>query len=214
MGRNLSTKLIIAIASISFFGFIIDKIGIVWIGIAAGGLIALYLFYKSDKNKLPIYPIDEFGPIFPNPKSASNYYRQLMYKDSKASMRLRNQDIIRESLKTALRTKKIDIAEANIKVAQDTYEELTASFRPEPEKSILDIKYKELLNQYHTQKYLNQIDVCIDKIMTLKTQKTKDKYLDTAKDYIKNSRNNPMVDLEKISEIEMRLIKIYNLYKI
>jgi len=96
---------------------------------------------------------------------------------------IRNLQIIRDSIEIALTSKKKDTAQSRMDTLLERYEEIRAEqsglvsmeVMNEISSVIQDTKY-----QFHTMLYLNTATGYMDKIEKLKTNKSKEKYLDQA----------------------------------
>ena len=177
---------------------VFEKIGWIWFGVivAVGAVVILFRHFYTG---LPKVPTDEFGPILSDPQSARQYLSQLMKKDPRKAMRLRVQQVIRESLQIALTSKKRDTADSRMGVAQDRFEELNRSFRvPRKELQLIEQRLQSDKKEFETVKYINQAEGLIERGSKLKTEKSRQKYLDQAKAVIKEGMSNPESDKERL----------------
>lgn len=200
----------IALAILLLIIGLIEKVGFKGVVFIVISIIVVYYFYQANENKLPIYPTDEFGPIYPNARIAQQYLALVMKKKSfNEYAKLLALHQIRESFEIALNTKKIKTAESRIEYAQERFRDILEMNIPTQEKDLIKSKFSFLMNEYTTKKYLIEINAAIDKIKTLKTKKSKDKYYNTAKEYILTAKADKDINIEEIHAIEDYLNKVY-----
>jgi len=205
----------------TIIGYLIVFCGIIWVlgKIGWGWILALVIIgvlgwvaitFKKDKSQsistgkpsglLPDLPHDEFGPLFDSPQQASTYYHRLMRSIPEESMRLRTQQILRESLQIALSSKKRDTAENSMKAAKAKLEELQNEHSvPKFEWHEIQERFLRDQREFSTVKFINQARGLIEHGSKLKTEKSRKKYLDMAKAVINEGLNDPSSDEERLT---------------
>jgi len=208
-------------ASCALIGYFVIFAGIVWIAgkIGWGWLLAIILLgvigwaamtFTKDKSPsaspdhspddLPDMRHDEFGPQFDSPQQASTYYGQLMRTDPDKFMRLRTQQILRESLQIALTSKKRDTAESRMETAKEKFEELQKEHSiPRSEWNKIQERFLKDRKVFSTVKYINQARGLLGHGSKLKTEKSRKKYLDMAKDVIDEGLRDPSSDKDRLT---------------
>lgn len=123
-----------------------------------------------------------------------------------------------ESFEIALTTKKIKTSESRIEFAKerllDLDDPVIQNTFIEGEKELIHKKFNDLLNEYNTKKYIIQINTSIEKIKSLKTQKSKDKYFNMSQDLILESQSDNCVNQNIIKKLEEDLNLTYKENKI
>jgi hypothetical protein len=207
----------------SLIGYLILFVALIWLLGKIGwglvlGIVSLLVagwvfvtFAKKDRVKkesqaesaidISGMPHDEFGPIFDPPQIASSFYGQLMKIDPDKSVRLRSQQIMRESLQIALSSKKPDMAEHHMAAAEKIFGELQTehSVPPEEWEPIRERFLKEK-NTYHTAKYINQAKGLLEHGGKLKTEKSKQKYKDMASGVIEEGLADSLADKKRLRD--------------
>lgn len=124
---------------------------------------------------------DAFGPIFARQEDAAAYFLYIAKSDFQLAERLRQQQIIRESLQIALNSKNPEVAEGRMNLAKEKYEALAEMRIPKDERERIDTAYAEALLRYRTVRYLNEARGYVDKMRQVKTGTSKQKYASLAR---------------------------------
>jgi len=159
-------------------------VGIFIIGVFIIGVGFLWYTNKTKKEQkafdnLALYVLH--NRLHPNEAKTMNL--KLARSNFPRSALIRNLQIIRDSIEIALTSKKKDTAQSRMDTLLERYEEIRAEqsglvsmeVMNEISSVIQDTKY-----QFHTMLYLNTATGYMDKIEKLKTNKSKEKYLDQA----------------------------------
>ena len=196
----------IAVWLISEFGWWILSIIVVLF------LIWIIKTYSSDKSKhapaavisnnnISDLPHDEFGPLFDPPQSAGAYFHQLMKIDPDKSMRLRQQEILRESLEIGLSSKKRDTAESRMESATKIFQKLKAEYSiPDSEWNRIEKRFLSDQKEFSTVKYINSAKGLLEYGGKLKTEKSRKKYKEMAKGIIEEGLSDPNSDNERLND--------------
>lgn len=124
---------------------------------------------------------DAFGPVFARQEDAAAYFLYIAKSDFQLAERLRQQQIIRESLQIALSSKNPEVAEGRMNLAKEKYEALAEMRIPKDERERLDTAYIDSLLRYRTARYLNEDRGHLDKMRQVKTGASKQKYASLAR---------------------------------
>ncbi|MBE3607042.1 hypothetical protein CCAL13119_08910 [Campylobacter sp. RM13119] len=125
-----------------------------------------------------------------------NEYKQLVYENNATIGR--TADIIYQSLHIAIDSKKLDTIESRIRVAKDKFEYIKE--QDDYFAETIQEQYKELLKKANTAKYTNVAQAYFDKYKTLKSQNSKEKYYNMAKEHLKNGLKDFTADQNKIHQ--------------
>jgi len=178
--------------------WVISQIGWIWftVLVVVGAIVFITI---SAQDPSPNVPSDEFGPLFNTSQQASAYYAKLMKSNPTKANRLRRQQILRESLKLATTSKKPETAESRMELAQQHFLALKTKFRiPKDEREGIDKRYHEAVLEYDTVRFLNEAHAYLKKTQKLKTEKSKRKYINLARQTIEKGLGNPNSDKERL----------------
>jgi len=155
---------------------------------------------RSAPNIISDLPHDEFGPLFDLPQTSGAYFHELMKTDPDKSMRLRKQQILRESLQIALNSKKRDTADSRMDTARDIFEKLQEEHSiPKAEWEPIRERFLRDQREFFTVKYINQAKGLLEHSSKLKTEKNRKKYVDMAKAIIDEGLSDPSSDKDRLT---------------
>ena len=168
-----------------------EKIG--WIGIGAlallivGGWIYWHMLSakkeEEEFNELVLYVLHNRIPL----NEARKMNIQLAKSNFPRSALIRNLQILRDSVEIALSSKKRDTAESRMATVLERYDEIAQEqaglVKPETMSEITRV-IKETEKEFYTRLYQNVATAHLEKVEELKTQKSKSKYLQLAKEVL------------------------------
>lgn len=112
---------------------------------------------------------------------------------------LRLIQVIRESIEIALSSKKVDTAESRMDIANENYLALLATNTLAPDKlKIITDLVTNAKREFSTLRYTNPAAAYIEKAATLKTERSKLKYLGMAKEILADALHDPACDTARI----------------
>ncbi len=141
---------------------------------------------------------DAFGPVFDSHEDAARYFLHITKSNFPLAERLRQQQIIRESLQIALTSKNPEVAESRMNLAKEKYESLEKMRMPKDERERLDTAYAESLLRYRTIRYLNEARGHIDKMLQVKMEKSKQKYASLARAVLAKGLDDPKANRKEL----------------
>lgn len=201
------------------FVWLHEKIG--WIGIAIIGaiVIGIGILWNISKSKKEQKAFDNLVLYVLHNRLHPDEARKMNSKLTKSNFSraalIRNLQIIRDSIEIALTSKKRDTAEYRMNILLERFEQIRkVQYRLVSAEVFNEITsvIQETKNEFHTKLYLNLAKGHMDKAEKLKTKKTKGKYLDLAKEALKEGLEEGLgqqADLRKaLSQVEQAKAKL------
>ena len=191
-GATLIGWLVIIVLIVYPFVWLHEKIG--WVGIGTIGVFVIGggIFWSISKTKKEQKAFDDLALyVLHNrlhPDEAKKMNLKLAKSNFPRSALIRNLQIIRDSIEIALTSKKRDTAESRMNTLLERYEEIRKEQSGLVSAEIyseIDRVIQETKNEFHTKLYLNMATGHMEKAQSLKTKKSKEKYLDLAIEALK-----------------------------
>lgn len=208
-----TTGCLLLIGIIIVFGvWLYEKISQIGLGIICSIVFAIMVFYyfyekKRDKEAFNELALHVFNNRF-NFIEEKELNLKLMKSNFKRAEIIRNLQILRDSINTALTSKKREMAEFHFKAFSDLYDEMrqkqSGLVSRETFNEISRIVNKAI-DEFHTKMYLNIATSHVEKAETLKTIKSKNRYLSLAKEVLEEGLENARV---KASELRNALLQV------
>lgn len=174
------------------FVWLHEKIGWVGIGTIAVFVIGGAILWSINKSKKDQKTFDDLVLyVLHNrlhPDEAKKMNLDLAKSNFPRSALIRNLQIIRDSIEIALTSKKRDTAESRMNTLLERYEEIKNNQFGLASAEIyneIDRVIQKTTNEFHTKLYLNIATGHMEKAQSLKTKKSKEKYLDLAIEALK-----------------------------
>lgn len=198
-----------------FFGWIQREIGGIGIFILVALAISGWIIIKKQKDKeaqknfdgLALYTLYE-NSSFPEKKKINTEVSKV--NPYKAEL-IRDLQIIQESIYIALTSKKKDVAESRLQTVIECYERIkvgTASLVSPTVFNEITRVVKDAESEFQTFLYTNIANGHLEKADTLKTAKSKIKYLGLAEEIIQEGMQNNLSQKEilrsKLEDISLR----------
>lgn len=157
----------------------------------------------SDLERLlRLYPHDVFGPLFHEPREAQAFYLEMMRIDERLSMRLRDQQILRESLEIALASKNSKTSESRMSLAEDLWKEICSKYRIPPNELQAMSQYVDSARkEFATVRYLNEAQGLIEHASRLKTEGGRQKRLIRAEQIIQRGLQDYAADKSRLNKV-------------
>jgi len=184
--------LVIIVLIVYPFVWLHEKIG--WVGIGTIGVFVIGggIFWSISKTKKEQKAFDNLALyVLHNrlhPDEAKKMNLKLAKSNFPRSALIRNLQIIRDSIEIALTSKKRDTAESRMNTLLERYEEIRKEQSGLVSAEIyneIDRVIQKTKNEFHTKLYLNMATGYMEKVQSLKTKKSKEKYLDLAIEALK-----------------------------
>jgi len=194
------------------FVWLHEKIG--WVGIFIMGavVIGVGIFWNIGKTKKEQKIFDDLVLYVLNnrlhPDEAKKINLKLAKSNFPKAALIRNLQIIRDSIEIALTSKKRDTAESRMNTLLERYEEIRKEQSGLVSLEVFNkIKHVilEAAVEFQTKLYLNMATGHMDKAEKLKTKKSKGKYLDLAKEALKEGLEK---GLGQEAELRMMLSQV------
>lgn len=179
------------------FIWLYENIGWEGMGFIAISLIVIWVFwaFQSSKkaneefNKLVIYTLHNRLP----PNEARKINAMLLKSNLQQAQLIRNLQIFRDSVEIALSSKKRDTAESRMQLAQEKYSDIKNNqsnlVKSETMSEIISVM-NDNEEKFHTNIYNNIALAHLEKADKLKTIKSKNKYLEQAKEILNEGLDN------------------------
>ncbi len=200
------------IALVVFGVVLFETAGLVWLAVSAGALlIAVFVFMMLSAPAEPIadVPYDAFGPVFDDPRATAKYLKALMRVNPEKSMRLRTQQLLRDSLEIAELSKRRATVESRLKVSSSCYLRLRSDHvTPIEEMAAITEAYEMALARIATAVYINEATGILERKEKLKTEKTKTKYQARAREIIDKGLRDPVANHEQLRDFAKRHLAI------
>jgi len=201
------------------FVWLHEEIG--WVGIGTIGVFVIGggIFWSISKTKKEQKEFDDLAlSVLHNrlhPDEAKKMNLKLAKSNFPRSALIRNLQIIRDSIEIALTSKKRNTAESRMNTLLDRYEEIRkeqSGFVSAEVLNEINRVIQQTKDEFHTKLYLNMAMGYMDKAEKLKTKKSKEKYLDLAKETLKEGLEKGLgqeADLRRLlSQIEQAKAKL------
>ena len=201
------------------FVWLHEKIG--WVGIGTIGVFVIGggIFWSISKTKKEQKAFDDLALYVLHNRLHLDEAKKMNLKLAKSnfprSTLIRNLQIIRDSIEIALTSKKRDTAESRMNTLLERYEEIRKEQSGLVSTEVLneiDRVIQDTKDEFHTKLYLNMAMGYMDKTENIKTKKSKEKYLDLAKEALKEGLEKGRgqeADLRRIlSQVEQAKAKL------
>lgn len=135
-----------------------------------------------------------------HPSNYKSISKSLMYTEFGELARF--VQIARDSIDICLTSRKADTAKSRYDLLNSTWDEVTSRWHilDEVYRDRCKAVYDQTITEYHTISYINQAVAYIEKSKTLKTEKSKAKYIDLAKQVINDGINDPLSDKYRLDQ--------------
>ncbi|EIM63788.1 hypothetical protein [Desulfobacter postgatei] len=188
---TLISWLIIIGIIVSSFTWLSERVGGIGIGIIVAMIIGLAIFVNIRKTMNDQKSFDDLARYVFNNRLHPDEDRKINSKLARSNFHraalIRNLQIIRDSIDIALSSKKRDTAESRMNLLLERFEEIkkeqSALISFEVFDEISNVIQKTSI-EFNTKLYYNIAVGYIEKAESLKTKKSKEKYLDLAKDIL------------------------------
>lgn len=214
--------LILFLIACIFLGWLHEQIGWLGIVIIVAVICAAWFFSIKKRDQIDHQKFNELVLyILHNrisPDEMRNMNRSLMRSNFDRSALIRCLQIMRDSIEICLTSKKRDTAESRFHTMLEKYNDISRQHvqlvTPETFEEITRV-VRKTEHDFHTKLYLNLASGFLEKAEKLKTQKSQMKYLNLAKDILregieagKGNKENLNTALTEIEQTERRLTAI------
>lgn len=205
--RKSDGKLLVLLIPVAVGVWLVQTFG--WWLLAIIGVVAAFIWLlvsgKSEEQQinelLAPYPKDEFGPVIRDPDQAKRFYGELSKISASLSARLRIQQVIRESIEIALRSKNAETAASRWETVEEMARVLVREHNLAPEElQPINAKISAARTEFRTVRYINEAQGFIDKAASVKTAKAKEKHMTAARDVIERGLADSAVDHVRLTE--------------
>lgn len=185
--------------------------GMTFIAVSLIVIWVIWLFLSSKKeterfNKLVIYTLHNRLP----PNEARKINTKLSKSNFQKAELIRNLQIFRDSVEIALSSKKRDTAESRMELAEEKYsyiKKYQSNLVKSEVMSEITSVMEEVEEKFHTNIYNNIALANLEKADKLKTIKSKNKYLEQAKEILieglSNSKSSKRILNETLAKVEV-----------
>jgi hypothetical protein len=190
--RKASAREIIAGAALASCAYLVWRFG--WWILAAFGIFAVaWLFSWWAKSRPPAQkelrtdlPHDVFGPIFSTPRDAQRFYNQLGREYPALAVRLRLQQILRESLHIALTSSKAKTIDSRMETAREMWQTLRLEHDiPDEERQPMAALVAAVEAQFPETRALNIARGSLEHAAKLKTPKARERHVEAAREVLR-----------------------------
>lgn len=204
--EGIGTLIVVAIVVYPFI-WLYEQIGGIGLGVCAAALVGAWIWWHIHQSRADQQAFDELALYAVNsrmhPDEAKAINQRLQKSNFRRAALIRNLQIVRDSIEISLSSKKRDTAESRAELVVERYQEIKreqASLVSEKVMAEIDRVVSGAQKDFHTKLYLNVANGYVEKARSLKTDKSKIKYLGLAEESLDEGIHVARGDIDRLRQ--------------